>query len=247
MGGFGSGRHGWWVTVEGCRSLKLDVNLVTREARRHLRGLPEGARLTAGPTAWTWTTSGQTEPWARVLVTMRLEHMRGEARFQFDVAHASRPTGPQDQTVQMEATPCRFGGRRWWWLCPATGRRCATLYLPNGGTAFLSRGPGAYRLAYASQTASAMARSHARLARIHRRLGGHYAYADDPLPPRPKWMRRSTYERHLAEWEVQLDQHDETWLLGAMKFLAGPSAPRHASLKGACRVRGGSAKANPTK
>lgn len=212
MGGMGSGRQGGRATVEGCRSLKLDVNRITRAVRGKLRDVPEGAKLEAGPVVWTWTTTGEAKPWARVLLTLRLDRWRGEARLVFDVDHYSRRTGPQDQVVQMETTPCRFGGRRWWWLCPATWRRCSTLYLPNGGTRFLSRGRGAYPLAYASQNGSAMDRSHARLARLHEKAGGDYHYADDPLPPRPKWMRRRTYERLWAEWEAQMERHDVIFL-----------------------------------
>lgn len=220
MGGFGSGRQGGRATVEGCRSLKLDVNRVTRAVRAKLRDVPEGAKLEAGPVVWTWTTQGEASPWARVLVLLRLDPWRGEARLVFDVDHYSRRTGPQDQVVQMETTPCRFGGRRWWWLCPATSRRCSTLYLPNGGTRFLSRGPGAYRLAYASQRADAMRRSHARLARLHGKMGGDYAYADDPPPRRPKWMRRRTYDRLVDEWQDQMDRHDAIWMEGAERIMA---------------------------
>jgi hypothetical protein len=220
MGGFGSGRRGGRATVEGCRSLKLDVNRVTREARQQLREVPEGAKLEAAPIMWTWTAHDEAKPRARVLVVLRLDHWRGEARLQFDVDHYSRRTGPQDQVVQMETTPCRFGGRRWWWLCPATWRRCSTLYLPNGGTRFLSRGIGAYRLAYASQNGGPLDRSHGRLARLHRKMGGTYGHCDDPPPRRPKWMRRRTYDRLVAEWEGQMERHEEIWMEGAAKILA---------------------------
>jgi hypothetical protein len=220
MGGFGSGRKGGRATVEGCRSLKLDVNRITRDVRGKLREVPEGAKLEAGPMVWTWTTQGEAAPWARVLVTLRLDPWRGEARLVFDVDHYSRRTGPQDQTVQMETTPCRFGGRRWWWLCPATMRRCSTLYLPNGGTRFLSRGRGAYPLAYASQNGSAMDRSHARLARLHRKMGADYDNPDAPPPPRPKWMRHHTYARLVAELKGQVERHDDIWLAGAERMMA---------------------------
>jgi hypothetical protein len=57
-------------------------------------------------------------------------------------------TGSQHYPVSMVTTPCLFGGSRWWWVCPATGRRVGKLYLPNGGARFLSRGLGACQLAY---------------------------------------------------------------------------------------------------
>ena len=66
----------------------------------------------------------------------------------YDVEHFSMRTGSQHYPVSMVTTPCRFGGSRWWWVCPATGRRVGKLYLPNGGARVLSRGLGAYQLAY---------------------------------------------------------------------------------------------------
>lgn len=224
MGGYGSGRHGGRATVEGCRSLKLDVNRVTRAARAALRNMPEGRPITAGPSVWNWTMPGEAVPWARVLVSLRLDRWHGEARLKFDVDHGSRKTGLQDQVVQMETTPCQFGGRRWWWLCPATRRRCATLYLPNGGTYFLSRAPGAYRLAYASQSNGPLERSHRRVARVHQKLGGECDTPYSPLPGRPKWMRHLTYERLMAEWEVQIGRHGEIWFASA-KRLASRGRP----------------------
>ncbi|WP_270934429.1 hypothetical protein [Falsiroseomonas oryzae] len=222
MGGMGSGRHGRRVTVEGCRSLVLDVNAIMRavHAAPGWRPIAPDDAVKVGPIRWFWTRRGEAEPWAEVCITLDLRAERGHARLQFDVHHWTRRTGPQDQRVHLLTTPCRFGGVRWWWRCPATGRRCAKLYLPNGGTLFLSRGPGAYRLAYASQNGSALDRSHARLARLHRKLGGIYDGPDCPLPGRPKWMRRRTYERLWTEWKAQLERHDEVWMDGAARLLS---------------------------
>ncbi len=99
--------------------------------------------------------------------------------------------------MALEAAPCRFGGVRWWWVCPATGRRTAKLYLPVGGSRFLSR--QAYGLAYASQREDRVARAHRRAARVHQRLGGPCRSAFGATPSKPKWMRRGTYERLAAE------------------------------------------------
>lgn len=225
MGGFGSGRRAGQATVEGCVSLVLDVCDVVRPVahalrRQRLAPIAKGQQIQVGPRQWEWTRHGEAEPWAEVAVQLSLRHDRGEARLSFNVAHHYRPTGPQVQTVQMLQTPCHFGGVRWWWICPATGRRCAKLYLPNGGWQFLSRGRAAYRLAYASQRADDMQRSHRRLARLHRRLGGEYNYADEPPPPRPKWMRHSTYDRLWAAWEAQAERHEAIFLSGVERLMA---------------------------
>ena len=224
MGGMNSGRRGWKVTVEGCRTLKLDVNSATRAPRMALQLSDEGALPLCHRSVWSWTTEGEAEPRAHVLLTLALHADRGTARLQFDIAQPSHRTGPRDQTVRLETTPCRFGGVRWWWVCPASGRRCATLYLPNGGELFLSRGRGAYPLAYASQNEGPMDRSHGRLRRMHRRLGDTYTYFEQPLPRRPKWMRHRTYNRLWADWEAAMERHEAIWMEGAARILArGPA------------------------
>ena len=75
-------------------------------------------------------------------------------------------------------------------------------------------------MAYASQNGTALDRSHTRLAKLHRKMGGDYQYADDPPPGRPKWMRRRTYDRLVAEWEAATERHDDIWMVGATRLLA---------------------------
>lgn len=128
---------------------------------------------------------------------MRLElrAREGTAWLRYDVDHASRPTGPRHYQISLDTTPCRFGGQRWWWICPATYRRVAKLYLPNGGLRFLSRGRGAYRLAYTSQREGRIDRMHARSRRLFAKLGADYGeqYGSN-WPPKPKGMHWRTYE-----------------------------------------------------
>jgi len=46
-----------------------------------------------------------------------------------------------DYYVDLDTTPCHFGGKRWWFLCPNTtcGRRCRILYLAPGSPYFACR------------------------------------------------------------------------------------------------------------
>ena len=37
------------------------------------------------------------------------------------------------QHITLKASPARFGGVRWWFLCPKCDRRAAKLYLPASG------------------------------------------------------------------------------------------------------------------
>ena len=82
------------------------------------------------------------------------------------------------------------------------------LYLPNGGTRFLSRGPGAYRLAYASQRHGLADRMHARNRRLHWRLGADYCELLNDWPPKPKRMRWRTYEAICDRLDAVSDELD---------------------------------------
>jgi hypothetical protein len=54
-----------------------------------------------------------------------------------------------DYYVYLDTTPCNFGGKRWWFLCPNCNRRRRILYLPPGATYFLCR--ICHNLTYESQ------------------------------------------------------------------------------------------------
>lgn len=43
--------------------------------------------------------------------------------------------------IYRESTPCFFGGKRWWFICPGIccERRCRILYMPAGGSEFACR------------------------------------------------------------------------------------------------------------
>jgi hypothetical protein len=221
MGGLGSGRPGRRATVEGTAALELDAAAVVRAFREELRraapggAVPEGRWLDLPERRWLWSRDG--EPWAAAEVGLRLGPDWGVARLRFDIEHLTCPTGPQNQTVALSTSPCRFGGLRWWWRCPETDARCAKLLLPNGGRRFLSR--AAYGLAYASQAEDAIMRAHRRAAGIHRRLRSDARLAGAPAPPRPRGMRQRTYERLAAELDEASRALDQAFLDGAVRLL----------------------------
>ena len=123
-----------------------------------------------------------------------------------------------DYRVSLTTTQPHFGGVRWWFICPLSGRRTRTLYLPNGATRFASR--QAYRLPYQSQRDSRLDRSHNRQRRLYRKLGASYASFDEIVPKRPKGMRHKTYARIEAQLEDAFAMHDIIWAAGARRILA---------------------------
>lgn len=209
MGGYRSGRTGGQATVEGCASLILCADDITRPIREMMRELgfraiPDGRQVAIPWRRMGWSRRGEAEPWAVVEYRLELRAADGTAWLRYDVDHYGRRTGPQEYPVRMVTTACRYGGQRWWWLCPATGLRVSKLYLPNGGTRFLSRGQGGYRLAYASQRHGQVDRMHARSRQLYARLRADYCSPSGyGWPPKPKGMRWRTYNEICEKLEAE--------------------------------------------
>jgi hypothetical protein len=205
MGGWNSGRRGGKPTVEGCASIVLSINAMLRATGGRSAS---GLRLEA-------TINGQRQ---EILLRLDLdpEAGTGTLALKYDVQHVSTATGPQHYTVAVVSTPCRFGGRRWWAICPATGRRAVNLYLPNGGRRFLSR--AAYRLAYQSQRETVTGRAWRTIRKLERRLGSAPGAPPDAME-KPKWMRWRTFDALRLKREAAEDALDAD-LLRSLERLA---------------------------
>src|SRR5205823_13264360 len=98
-----------------------------------------------------------------------------------------------EQPPPVAWTPCRFGGRRPYFLCPGAecGRRVTMLY--SAGASFLCR--NCHQLAYRSQRQDELGRIISRADKLRVRLGGEPGWR---IPDRPQGMRKARYERLLA-------------------------------------------------
>jgi hypothetical protein len=210
MGGFGSGRTGGCPTVED--GLTLDLGQLIRQCRV----MPE--QHVSGSLVWTRTRTGERvasigyEAWM-------LDPDRSWIRLQYTrTGRRDGATLASDYQVQLTTTRPRFGGLRWWFICPLTGRRAAKLHLPGGAHRFACR--QAYRLAYRSQRESGMDQTHARQARLYRKLGNEYRACLEFAPRRPKWMRHKTYARLKADVEAAIAAHEAVFAAGAAQIVA---------------------------
>ena len=176
MGGMGSGRRdqGGKDTTDDCHI--LDVRLFQRDGV-----------LVAGR---SFTTNRMRNGKAVASIQMRSEadrvildyrHQRGGGEWK-----------SQNYPVQIEWTPCNYGGTRAWFRCPANGcgRRVAKLYL--GGSIFACR--HCYQLVYSCQRENFEDRATRQADKIHDRLkwepgilNGHGI--------KPKEMHWRTYQR----------------------------------------------------
>ena len=179
MGGFGSGRQGWKATTSDMRTLDI-------------RRLQRDGLLTPGQAfGWHWTRNGEEV----ASIQMRTEVDRVILNYR------SRSGGewqPMEYPVYLEWTPCNFGGRRAWFVCPARGcgRRVAILY---GGSIFACR--HCHRLAYPSQRETWDDRAARRADRIRARLGWERGILN-AKGLKPQGMHWRTFERLEAEHDA---------------------------------------------
>ena len=205
MGGFGSGRSSGFGRdkVESCRS--LDVN------RLHQAGyLAPGWRG-----GWQWTRDGE----QTASIDLRVEN--DQVTLSYRVRIVGGEWEDVRESIDIVRVPCRFGGRRPYFLCPGVvngipcGRRVAKLYGP--GRYFLCR--HCYRLAYASQSEGTWDRTLRRANKIRMRLGGEPGMAS-PFPERPKGMWRRTYARLCKQaFETEMVA-DEAFVIRAERLLS---------------------------
>ena len=110
--------------------------------------------------------------------------------------------GSLDQSVDLVSQPRHFGGRQWYFECPVTYRRCMALWRPPGARRFCSRQAwGTRRIAYASQFLDPDNRAHRGKAKIKARLIADLDPDEWELPPKPKWMRWSTYNELVDRFD----------------------------------------------
>jgi hypothetical protein len=182
MGGSGSGNHyHWWRgakkdVVEDC--LALDAGRWARE------GILRAGQCTAGTWRWTYR-SGST--FAVHYVTSTHPETPSMTLSYSWTFGGSEEVHRADYRVGLATTRPRFGGVRWWFLCPLSPggqpcrRRAGKLYLPPRGRYFGCR--TCHKLTYTSCQESGRERGLARMicgelgvspdeaARVLRRIG----------------------------------------------------------------------------
>lgn len=188
MGGYGSGRQdGRPIKEEG---LTIDLALMLRNG-----WIKDGQR---GSGTLHWTVNGERRSSICHAYDLTFPD-HAEIRLNWRSRRFGDGWEERKQTIRLTYTQPRFGGRRWWMICPVRGDRIGKLYLPNGGDIFAGR--KAWRIAYQSQRNAHRDRVFERLFAIQRRLGTPEGW-EQPIW-RPKGMWRSTYERLESRyWEL---------------------------------------------
>lgn len=185
MGGFGSGRHTNIDCTDDCRS--IDVRSWQRQDL-----------LRAGLSfSCSWSRRGKST--GQINVSSEPGAMK--------LSYSCRVLGGDwqylDYAVSLQTTTCRYGGKRYWFTCPAVGcgQRVAVLYL--GGKYFACR--KCYQLAYKSQRETLEDRAIRKLNKLRERLEWEPGFLNG-RGLKPKGMHWKTFNRLYAQHDELVDQ-----------------------------------------
>lgn len=103
-------------------------------------------------------------------------------------------------TVPLVTLPRHYGGRIWYFVCPATGRRARKLYKWPRIDGFCHREAVRPKPTYACQRVGGGERINAQRWALRRKLGDNFTTLFDE-PWKPKRMRWRTFERFAARDE----------------------------------------------
>jgi hypothetical protein len=183
--------------------LKLDLNHLARKGF-----IKFGANIGARGISWSNSHRGEI---ASGIITADMT----------DSAHAwlRVAMGRFIQQITLVSHPRHYGGRQWFFVCPVTGKLATVLWKPPGASRFCSRQAWGRQVAYRSQFQNASDRAHLGKERIKARLIGDLDPQDWELPPKPKWMRRATYNGYVERFDDYERMLDEGSILSAVKRL----------------------------
>jgi hypothetical protein len=111
-----------------------------------------------------------------------------------------------DQTVRLVDCPRHFGGRQWYFVCPAQNRCVSVLWFVPGSKLFAGRKSLGKQVAYASQYYTPETRAQYMKDKLLDRIWEPGASDEWDVPPKPKWMRWHTYERLSKRLEKYRNQ-----------------------------------------
>ena len=187
------------------QGLKLDLNKL-----RHQRLVRPGLRI--GPSLIRWTNTYTGEEIAIGSIMADLGDHQGCLQIQI---------GNLNQRINLVTQTRPLGGQQWYFQCPVNFRPCSVLWMLPGTRRFCSRQSWGRQVAYSSQFATPGDRAHLGKAKIKSMLIG----TGDPdkwdLPPKPKWMRWRTYEKHVEKFDRYEEALDRVFINAARRLSKG--------------------------
>lgn len=173
---------GWRPHLEGALCLNL--------ARLFADGTLRADACTTGTLRWTNTRTGAD------VASLGFRAELGPDSGTLTLDYSTNGT-PETCRIELVTAPCGFGGRRWLFVCPASGRRALKLYKWAKLPLFRHREAVRPRPTYASQRDGGGDRIMRQRWAIRRKLRDDLSTLfDDPW--KPKGMHWRTFERYAA-------------------------------------------------
>lgn len=189
--------------------IRLCDEMDERKKRRRLRRVEDATVLDISELRrWGWLVVGIHErDW---YPHGAHDSRRGSLRLAIDDAHAELNVSfAGNHTIKLESDTPPFGGRRWWLVCPLTGRRARKVFLFRDEREFLCREAVNPPFSFPSQRTSGLNRALQRRDAVALKLrSGHLLESG-----KPRGMRWKTYLRYLAK-ERRLETQVTALILG---------------------------------
>ncbi len=181
-----------------------------------MREVARQGPMTAGR-AWavTWSRHGRDIGDARLGIETASEDASWMTRvISYAVGVKGSELVPVQDRFPLEASPCHFGGVRWWLRCRRCGERVAVVYAAGADHRFVCRGCAG--LAYRSTRIGELDRVDRSRYRLARRLSFHPSHPRETIHwrdlPRPARMRDDTFERLTREGQALEHRASELWI-----------------------------------
>lgn len=182
--------------VSGC--LNLDIRILRQK----------GMLYNHAAFTWSWTSNHGMKSSISCIVS-------GDS---LDLSY-NRNSEPISYKVQLDRTPCNYGGHRSWFKCPNCGKRVGVIYL--SGKYFICR--ICANLNYASSQESGNWNNEAmrRLRGIQTKLNCTDWSPMDCIyktPDRPKGMHQRTYNRLLEIYRQRVSEYNDSFVAAFEKY-----------------------------
>ena len=191
MGGWSSGRY----RTRNAGAVEATLRIDMRALRR--RGFVKPGCVMSG--LWRWSQSGEASGSVALAVELDGPDAGGILRLNY-----AQDGVPRCDRVSIIAALCRYGGHRFYFLCPVRDARCEVLSFAHGRWASRQ----AQKLAYFSQSEDALGRLHRARAKAEARAFGMDGHAA------PRGANR---KRLFARWEALEDATDELFTSEAVR------------------------------
>lgn len=183
--------------VSGC--LNLDIRMLRQK----------GMLYNHATFTWSWTSrSGKSSISCRVspdCESIALSYTKNDE--------------PLSYNVQLDRTPCNYGGHRFWFLCLDCGKRIGVIY--SSGKRFVCRKCSNLNYASSQECGNWNNEAIRRLRRIQAKLNCKEWSPMDCIyktPLRPKGMHYRTYERLLHVYKESVIDYSRSFHAGFEKY-----------------------------